>query len=66
MIPNYWKALIKRGDITEKDYLEKVAPCNVLIERAKKRQIEKFLHDIRCYDKYPKELEEKWEGKLKE
>ena len=47
MIPNYWKALIKRGDITEKDYFEKVEPCNILIKRAKERLISEFLNDIK-------------------
>jgi len=72
MIPNYWRALIKRGDITEKDYLEKVAPCNVLIKRAKERLISKFLKDLNSMIKAPTQwwvkldLRDKWEAKLKE
>ena len=74
MIPSYWKALIKSGSITEKDYFEKVEPCNVLIKRAKDRLISEFLKGLKraykmnsgglCRSAVWKEIE-KWEGKLK-
>jgi len=74
MIPNYWKALIKRGDITETDYFEKVAPCNILIKRAKERLIEKFLKGLYKYKEqigFQKHITlnlliEEWEAKKNE
>ena len=46
-IPNYWKALIKIGQLTEKDYWEKVEPCHILIQRAKNRVIDEILADLK-------------------
>lgn len=64
-IPSYWKALIKKGDITEKDYFEKVVLCHTLIERAKDRLRLKLLEDL-VFDgesyKMSIKNHRKWEG----
>ncbi|MCP6718899.1 MAG: hypothetical protein KJI71_01525 [Patescibacteria group bacterium] len=68
-IPSYWKAAIKEGVLTEKDYWEKVEPCHILIQRAKNRQIKRILNDFvfdgECY-KMSIKNHEKWEIKLNE
>lgn len=71
-ITNYWRALIKAGKMSEKDYFEKVMPCDILIQRAKKRQkkrdITKFIKDLRRYPHNNKilikDLIEKWQKEL--
>ena len=45
-IPSYWKAIINRGELTVKDYWEKVEPCHILIGRAKERQKKEILKDL--------------------